>query len=302
MYKIYENIKNSIEINPHIVNKLIVSLLVLIALWLIRILIIRLVRRNTGDVKVHYNWRKYSAYTSAVLTVLFLGIIWFSRFQSVSTFVGLISAGLAIALRDLIVNMAGWLFIVWRRPFTVGDRIQIGAYSGDVIDLRIFQFTLLEIGNWVHADQSTGRVIHIPNGRVFRDLLANYSKGFKFIWNEIEVLVTFESNWKKAKEIMTDIVKTKSEHLSAQAEQKVHEASRKFMIMYRKLTPIVYTSVKDSGVLLTIRYLTEPRKRRGSEEAIWEEILDSFDKHDDIEFAYPTTRFYNRKEEEGPPD
>ena len=67
---------------------------------------------------------------------------------------------------------------------------------------RIFMFTLMEIGNWVDADQSTGRVIHIPNGKVFKEVLANYSKGFQYIWNEIPVLVTFESNWKKAKEIL----------------------------------------------------------------------------------------------------
>ncbi len=81
----------------------------------------------------------------------------------------------------------------------MGDRIQVGNFAGDVIDLRIFQFTLMEIGNWVDADQSTGRVIHIPNGKVFTEMLANYSKGFHYIWNEIPFLVTFESNWKKQK-------------------------------------------------------------------------------------------------------
>ncbi|NIP82375.1 MAG: mechanosensitive ion channel, partial [Gemmatimonadetes bacterium] len=88
----------------------------------------------------------------------------------------------------------------------VGDRIQIGAHAGDVIDQRIFQFIVLEIGNWVDADQSTGRIIHIPNGLVFREPLANYTRGMQYIWNEIRVLVTFESNWKRAKQILDEIV------------------------------------------------------------------------------------------------
>jgi small-conductance mechanosensitive channel len=58
---------------------------------------------------------------------------------------GLFSAGIAIALKDLIVNIAGWTFIVWRRPLGVGDLIEIGEHAGDIIDIRIFQFTILEI-------------------------------------------------------------------------------------------------------------------------------------------------------------
>jgi small-conductance mechanosensitive channel len=165
--------------------------------------------------------------------------------------------------------------------------------AGDVVDLRIFQFTLLEIGNWVDADQSTGRIIHIPNGKVFTEVLANYSKGFQYIWNEIPVLITFESNWEKAKEILQKIGSKHAEHLSESAKKKLRDAARKFLIFYSKLTPTVYTSVKDSGVLLTMRYLCEPRRRRGSEHAIWEDILCEFNKCPDYDFAYPTQRFFN---------
>ena len=100
-------------------------------------------------------------------------------------------------------NLAGWVFIAIRKPFAVGDRIEIGDHTGDVIDMRLFQFTLVETGNWVDADQSTGRIIHIPNGWVFRQSTANYTAGFNFIWNEIPVTVTFESNWEKARDILS---------------------------------------------------------------------------------------------------
>ena len=63
----------------------------------------------------------------------------------------------------------------------MGDRIQIGEHSGDVIDIAIFKFTLMEIGHWVETDQSTGRVLHVPNGQVFQATVANYSQGFKYI-------------------------------------------------------------------------------------------------------------------------
>ncbi|MBU4444775.1 mechanosensitive ion channel, partial [bacterium] len=122
---------------------------------------------------------------------------------------------------------------------------------------------------------------------------ANYSKGFQYIWDEINVLVTFESDWKKAKEMMLNIAKKHSEHLSKSAERKVKEASKKYLIFYKNLTPTVYTSVKDSGVQLTIRYLCEPKNRRSTQQAIWEDVLEQFGKCKDIDFAYPTTRFYD---------
>jgi len=280
-------------LSPSIQGKLLISLIAILIVLILRFLILRVVFQRFEDVRVRYRWRKSSAYLAFLFAVLVLGRVWFEGFQTIATFLGLLSAGIAIALKDLFINLAGWAFIMWRRPFEVGDRIQIGSQMGDVIDIRIFQFTLMEIGNWVDADQSTGRVIHIPNGKIFTEAQANYHKGFQYIWNEVPVLITFESNWSKAKDILQQIGTKHAEHLSESAEQRVKEASRKFMIFYTKLSPTVYTCVKDCGVLLTIRYICEPRRRRDSEQAIWEDVLKEFAGAPDIDFAYPTQRFYN---------
>jgi len=287
--------------SPTALQQKVIATLALFTLFAaIRFVALRTLFRRVHDTKALYQWRKTITYVTALLAFLLVGGIWFQGFTSLSTFLGLLSAGLAVALQDPIVNLAGWLFIIIRRPFEVGDRIQVGEHRGDVIDVRIFQFTLMEVGNWVDADQSTGRVIHIPNGKVFREAQANYSKGFQFIWNEIAVLVTFESDWKKAKIILVDIGQRHAEHLSKAAETKLKEAAKKFMILYTHLTPLVYTKVVDCGVLLTVRYLCEPRKRRGTEQDIWEDILVEFAHHDDIDFAYPTIRYYDNPVEGKP--
>lgn len=117
------------------------------------------------------------------------------------------------------------------------------------------------------------------------------------IWNEIPVLITFESDWKKTKSILHEIVTNHAEHLSGTAEKEIFEASKNYMIYYKNLTPIVYTKVKNYGVQLTMRYLCNPRKRRSSENEIWEEVLIQFEKHKDIQLAYPTTRFYRLNED-----
>jgi len=280
-------------------SKVFYTILAMAIFWLIKKLAMSILMRGR-DVQVQYRIRKTVAYILYPLAFLVIGRIWFAGFQALSTYLGLLSAGLAIALQSPLVNLAGWAFILWRQPFKVGDRIQLGADRGDVIDQRIFMFSLMEIGNWVDSDQSTGRVIHIPNGKIFNEVLANYSQGFHYIWNEIPVLVTFESDWRKAKQLLSEIIQGHGASLSDSAARKLTEAAKKFMIFYSKLTPVVYTTVKDCGVLLTIRYLCEPRKRRGTEQEIWEDILDIFAGHDDIDFAYPTQRFYNNATEGKP--
>jgi len=278
-----------------------ISTAAILAIFLaLRWAVLRALYRRFDDARLLYQWRKTVTYVTALLTFLVVGRIWFQGFGSISTFLGLLSAGLAIALQDPIVNLAGWLFLVWRRPFNVGDRIQIGEHRGDVIDVRIFQFTIMEIGNWVDADQSTGRIIHIPNGKIFREAQANYTQGFHYIWNEIPVLVTFESDWRKAKSILLKVATEQALHLSTEAQEQIRRAARQFMIFYTHLTPIVYTSVADSGVLLTIRYMCEPTRRRSSAEAIWEAVLTEFAAHDDIDYAYPTTRYYENPVEGKP--
>ncbi|MDX1617554.1 MAG: mechanosensitive ion channel family protein [Balneolaceae bacterium] len=291
-----DRIASSMSGTSGITTQIIESVAIVFILWLIRLLVIRIVNRRVEDTAVQYKWRKNLTYFFVFVGFIMVGRIWFEGLQSVATFLGLLSAGLAIALRDPVTDFAGWIFIMWRRPFEVGDRIQIGETKGDVVDTRVFKFTVLEIGNWVHADQSTGRVIHIPNHKVFSEALANYTSDFEFIWNEIEVLVTFESNWKKAKQILQEIADRHLQDSVEDAQQQVKKATKSYLIHYRYLTPIVYTDVKESGVNLTVRHLSNPRRRRSLGQSIWEDVLDAFNREDDIELAYPTMRIYKQRE------
>jgi small-conductance mechanosensitive channel len=290
-------LQETFGIAPGNQTKILYSLLILVALGIIRFAILKIVWRLTEDPKSRYTWKRTVSFTTGMLMVILILSVWMEAMSQFGAFLGLLSAGIAIALKDMLTNVAGWIFILARKPFSIGDRVQIGENAGDVIDIRLFQFTLLEIGNWVHADQSTGRIIHIPNGIVFTISQANYSAGFNYIWNEISVLVTFESHWQLAKSILEKIIHEHSESLSLDAERKIIEASKQYMIFYQYLTPIVYTSVEPSGILLTMRFICDPRKRRTNEQEVWEEVLKEFAKHKELEFAYPTQRFFNRRVE-----
>ncbi len=281
-------------------DKLLLSLFLVVVLVLLRRATAWVLERRLEDSARRYIATKTLDYLLGLASVLVLLRIWLGGFSGLVASVGIISAGLAIALHAPLTNLAGWIFLAVRRPFVIGDRIQIGDHAGDVIDLRLFAFSLVEIGNWVDADQSTGRILHIPNGQVFQRTVANYTQGFNFIWDEMPITVTFESDWRRAKEILTEVIQRHSVIKSEHAQQEVRRAASKFMIKYEHLTPIVWTSVADIGVTLTIRYLTDPRRRRSTENAIWEDVLDAFWAADDIDFAYPTMRYYDNAGEGKP--
>ncbi|MCB9419025.1 MAG: mechanosensitive ion channel [Ardenticatenaceae bacterium] len=298
---IRDSLQRYLNLHPNMQARLLNSLLIILALILLRLILLRIVnRRFREDTRALYSWSKGTEYFVVILGIFLVGRLWLEGVQSLATYLGLLSAGIAIALQDLIVNLAAWAFIIWRRPFTVGDRIEINGHAGDVIDVRLFAFSLLEIGARIDAEQSTGRVVHLPNGVVFREAVANFSHGLPYIWNEIPVMVTFESNWELAKAIVSRVVKEHAPEVEEEAKAYGRKAGKRFVISYGNVAPTVYTKVEGSGVLLTMRYLVNPRQRRNSEQQMWEAILRAFAQHDDIDFAYETVREFNHWREGKP--
>jgi small-conductance mechanosensitive channel len=203
------------------------------------------------------------------------------------TILTVIGAGLAISLREGLMSMAGWLRIVTMSEYRIGDRIEIGGVHGDVIDIRLLRTTLMETRGWVDADQSTGRISHIPNNYIWLHAVHNYNRGFSFIWNELLFTLTFRSNWQDAQDIMLGFAGESAAIVEQQAGAEIREMSREFLIHFGILTPFVYVTVVENGVRLSLRYLCEVRKRRGTEHALTISILEAFKEHGDIEFAYP---------------
>ena len=282
--------------NP-IVSKLITSGIVLGIVYLALFFVRRYINSLKVEIEKRHQYRKRASYAAALIYILILVPIWAGSTQQWATVLSVMGAGIALALHEVLLNMAGWVYIVVRRPYKEGDRIELGGLRGDVIDIQLFQTTLLEIGNWVDGDQSTGRVVHLPHGQIFRNPLYNYTKGFEFLWHETSIIVTFESNWEKAGDILLKCGEEESHEIQEGVQKKIDKMSHDYLIYYKKFTPIVYTKIEDSGVKLTLRYLTEAKKRRTGLDTISRKILSAINAAPDIDFAYPTYRIYKRGEE-----
>jgi small-conductance mechanosensitive channel len=274
-------------------QNLLVTAVVILVLILVRWVVSLVLRRRIKEAEARYRSQKWVTYVATAVALVFIINIWLGGVEGALAWLGIVSAGLAIALTDVLKNLAGWLFILTRRPFKVGDRVEIGGTAGDVVDVRVFRFTVLEIGNWVAADQSTGRLVHIPNGMLFTESLANFTEGFPLIWDETAVLVTFESDWELAEQLIRQVLAEEApdpreRNMAAQ----IRRAANEYFIRYTHLDPTTYVSVLDSGVNVTARYLVSARERRGVADALWRGVLRAFAQHDSVELAYPTVRTF----------
>ncbi len=266
------------------ISKTLSSLIIILVLWFMRFLILKVVDHHTQNQNTKYSWRKVSLFTIILTAIILIGWLWLENLQPILTFFGIIAAALTITLKEVLLNLAGVLFIFWRNIFAVGDRIEINDHKGDVVGIGLFYFTLLEVGNWVDADQSTGRIIKVPNNRVLTQPVFNYSRSFPYIWDEISVGVSLGSNWKKARQIIETIAHNETEDFSQKAREYVKQSEDE-LIHFHHFGPKVYLSLANASstsIILTLRYLCEPRKRRDKENSLWEAILEGFDSEADI--------------------
>src|SRR4029077_1204323 len=163
--------------------------------------------RRFGRANSRYKVRKFVVFVGYLSIVLFLGVLFEDRLGRLSFAIGVIGAGVAVALQDVVASVAGAFTIGFSKLYMVGDRIQIGDTRGDVIDIGLLRTTLLETGNWVSGDLYNGRIVRIPNSAVLKGIIFNYSQGFRFIWDEIKVLFATTSDCQFAREMLLRVAK-----------------------------------------------------------------------------------------------
>lgn len=287
-----EWLADTLGIADRTVEQAVISFVVVAGLITLRWAILRWLRPQLEDVESQYRATKLTNAAITVTALISLLFIWIDAFASLTTFLGLLSAGIAIALGDLLKNMAGWAYIMTRKPFQVGDRIEVRGRHGDVADVRLFRFTLMEVGNWVEGDQITGRLVHVPNGVIFTDDLANYTEGFDYIWEEIGFTVTFESSWERGEELLRQAIRTAVPEAKEEASEGIWQTARDYRLTIGELDSDVFIRVDDHGVTLIGRYLVNVRQRRMVKSELWRSILDAVGGEPAVSFAYPTTRTY----------
>ncbi|UCF18488.1 MAG: mechanosensitive ion channel family protein [Gemmatimonadota bacterium] len=278
-----------------VLEKLAILLLIGAALYGLSRLIRRGIDAHIEDVNQRHQLRKIVTYAFWIALAVAAVTLFAEPLAgaNIGTILGLIAAAVTIALADVVRSLAGWIYISSRRGVEIGSRVEVEGITGDVIDIGLLKTTLLEVGKpLVHGLQSTGRIVTVPNslflmGKVFASASVN-----PLVWQEIQVLVTFESDWKRARQIVEEIANDQYQKIVPDLRRGFEKLERQFAFRLGSTAPIVYTEIADSGVLLTLRYLTPVRRRRSSVDHVSTEILNRFAEDPSVDFAYPTYRAY----------
>lgn len=263
-------------------RKLLISAILILINFIVVQLTSKVLFKTIKNTSTYYSLKKRFYYLFTAILIIMIILLWSESKLDLTTYMGFISAGIAIALREIFTNIAAWFIIVFQKPFEVGDRITVNGQTGDIIDIKLFQIVVVEVSSRDFGEQSTGRIVHIPNNFIFIHAITNANKGFEYIWNEIEVRLTLDSDWEEAKKMLGEIINRHAQHMTKEAEDKLYEASKKYMLYYNNLTPIVFLNVKPGFILLNVRYLCEPRQARVTENDIWKEILVAAKENDHI--------------------
>jgi small-conductance mechanosensitive channel len=244
--------------------------------------------RTYEDPRERYRRRNFFTTVVVFAAVFAIAVLWARTLQHTGTFLGLIGAGLAVALREPLLSLAGRLAVFSGHMYTAGDRIEIQKMIGDVIDIGFFYTRMLEIGSWIGGDQYSGRLLLIPNSVIFGSPILNYTQYLSYIWDEVTLPITYQSNVDRAIKILTDVGANYTKEFLKDAQQELEEMKRKFLVPKVEFEPVVYVKVTSNWVQLTMRYVVEAKKRRAASSYLYKEVFQRVQQAKDIQIASET--------------
>lgn len=253
-----------------------------------RLFLDTLVAKRISDSRSAYRFRKTIGILLYLFSVLALFRIWIENPEALLVSYGIVAAGAAIALQDLIKNFAGGVVIILNNLFRVGDRVEVSEIRGDIIDIGIFNTVMFEVGNWVAGDQATGRVVSVPNGIFLSQNVINYTRDHEYIWDEVMIPITYGSDWKKASKSFVGIAERRTLEFQEPAQHQMKRMARKYYVTERETKPQVYIENTDNWIEIHLRYITKAKERRNVGNDIKVSILKSTQKSPDITIASQT--------------
>jgi small-conductance mechanosensitive channel len=269
-------------------------LLVLIAVWLFERLARGAILRRIRDSRRRYTVVKvFSFVVYSLAGFWILGVV-LSKKPEILASLAIVGAGLAIALQDLVKDLLGWIFILQNGVFSQGDRITVGAVTGEVIDIGLLRTTLLEVGlvpaSNLDVLERTGKTLTIPNAFFLTHPVTNHHTTSDFVRAEMRFAITYESNWKKARRILQEILDEITGDYVVREQLQVLERTRMYYIPHRTRGNQVYLDIAADGVECTLRFTVPVGDRRPVVSDITDRVLERFAAEQDIHLAYRTSR------------
>jgi small-conductance mechanosensitive channel len=248
--------------SPYLANASYTSLAAAVIYFFFKVVVDNAINYRVKESKRKFSIRKASSVIYMIILFITVFTIWVPNPEALFVAYGLLAAGIAIALQDLFKNLAGGIILFFSRIYSVGDRVEIGSQCGDVIDVDLFYTTILETRGWVDGDQATGRLTIVPNGHVLSGVVNNYTKDHDFIWDEIQIPLTYDSDWKAAITLFIGIISRETKGTIEKASKELSEFRERYYMHQRSVEPQVFLTMTDNWISFRIRYVVAARERR----------------------------------------
>lgn len=271
--------------------KLLVTAVFVVAVLALRGLALAVTRRTLGGEVGDSRrfWARQGVHV-VVAGVLVLGLvsIWVTPSTDITTGVGLISAGLAFALQQVITSFAAYFVILRGDTFGIGDRITLGGVRGDVVRLGFLKTTIMEMGQppsvsdsdpaiWVNSRQYTGRLVTVTNGVIFTDPVYNYTREFPYLWEEMMLPITYTDDRARVEQILLDAACAHAVVGNREAENAFASMRARYALSETSLAPAVYWRITDNWLELSLRFLVPHRGVRAIKDRMSRDILTGLD-------------------------
>jgi len=250
-----------------------------------RVVFEEVVVKRMKQAKMRYSFKKTISILYVLIFLFAFIAIWIEQTETILISYGLIGAGIAVSLQDVFKNFAGGITIFSTGIYRVGDRVEINGKTGDVMDIGVLYTTMMEIGVWVDGNQTTGRISIIPNSNVLTNNVNNFTKDHNFIWDEISLPITYDSDWKNASQVILEIVNKQTETIAAQAEKEITKLGEKYYLPKKPVEPVIFLTITDNWINLNIRYVTDTKERRIIRDRLSKLILGEIEKAKNITIA-----------------
>ncbi|WP_396602031.1 mechanosensitive ion channel family protein [Algibacter sp. R77976] len=272
-----EQIKTWLTENPTLFSVFKYAFLVSFVLILIQI-IRRFLRKQVSDTSARYKSQK-SIEIIGYIILIFLSFSYFTgSIKDFTLIIGLFTAGIAFTLQELILSIAGSLYIFIVKVYKPGDRIEINSIKGDVIDVDSIYTTMMEIGEWVNSDNYTGRIVKLSNAFVFKGAIYNYSKDFPFIWDTLDLPIRYGSDMELTKSIIIKIASETLSEYTSNSKAQWKAVVNKYYIEDAIVEPTLAITLTDNWIQFNLRYIVDYKKRRNTRHLLHDKIHKAIEK------------------------
>ncbi|WP_411963594.1 mechanosensitive ion channel family protein [Haloferax sp. YSMS24] len=203
---------------------------------------------------------------------------------------GVIGFAITFALQQPILSLIGWVYVVIKRPYAIGDRVTIANVSGDVAEVDFLVTTLWETGGNLSTNQPTGRTVTVPNSLVLSSEVVNHGALFDRIWTEVPVQVAYETDIQFVRDLMVDTAEAElGDETRAAIQRYRHRLDESPLELDVPESPTVNVSQSESWVVLTLRVLVPPRGAQSARNRLYERIFERLADHPD-RVSFPVGR------------